>query len=322
MGNSTRPLGGFAESGTIATIGGLVGTFVIVAVECQRHWPEPVSLIYLAISGALLLLWCAYLATWPMALRHARTAISGAIVALVVASLVLRLSASRDVADELARTLLFWAPLVAAWWGYVYADHPEKLAGLVGSFLVIVVLQIADTIQDIPAHLILSILVAGIVRITALANRAGEATIKLRDSLTGLASAECFEAELAHASAIADRYQIPLTLLGFRIRPPGEDNGYSEELRRYADAIANCLRNADTACRWDEATLLILLPNTSAKQASAVFMKIDKALHQIAVVTAKPSSLLLGQACVEHHAGEDPMSTLTALEPRLAEITR
>lgn len=321
MGNSTRPLGGIAESGATATIGGLAGTFVIVAVECQRHWPEPVSLIYLAISGGLLLLWCAYLATWPMALRHARTAISGAIVALVVASLVLRLSASREVADELAGTLLFWAPLVAAWWGYVYADQPERLAGLVGSFLVIIILQIADTIQDIPAHLILSILVAGIVRITALANRAGEATVKLRDSLTGLASAECFEAELAHASAIADRYQISLALIGLRIRPLDEDKGYSEELRRYADAIANCLRNADTACRWDETTVVILLPNTTEKQATVVFAKIDKALQQIAVVTAKPS-LLLGQACVEHQAGEDPMSTLSTLETRLAEITR
>lgn len=318
MGKYAESLNGIAESGAVATVGGLLGSFVILAVECQRHWPGTSSLIYFATSGVLLLVWCAYLATWPMAVHHARSVISGAIIALLVASLLFRMSTNPGVADELVMTLIFWTPLVAGWWAWDYAHQPVRLVGLLSLFFAATVWQTAKTIPAVPEHLLLSILIAALVRYAHLSNRPSESTITLRDSLTGLASAECFEAELAHASAISDRYQMPLALIGYKVSPQGLDAGYEADLRRHADAIVNCLRQADTACRWDETTLAVLLPNTDEKQASTVLAKIDDAVRQIATARSRPS-LLASRASVVHQAGEDPMSTLATLEAKLAE---
>lgn len=303
-----------------AMMGGLLGAFVIVSVECQRHWPAGASLLYLAIGALLLVVWLCYLAGWPQATEYADQTLDGSILALLASSVFFRFAERRGIAEELAATLLFWAPLIAAWWGWRYQSQVTRLAALLAILFGLLIWQTAGPGTRIHEHLILALLVTLVVRQPRPGQPAAtESSMNLRDPLTGLASAECFEAELAHVSAISDRYQLPLTLIGCRITAAGSalTSQREQSLRDYAEAISDRLRNSDTACRWDETTIMILLPNTAEKQSAIVAGNIERALHKLVPDAGRPSATI---ACVEHQAGEDPMSTLGALEIKLAAL--
>lgn len=117
------------------SMGALLGIFVIACAECQRLWPTGTSLIYLAICIPLLLIWITHLAGWRLAEDNAALAVDMSIYVLLVASLGIRFQSNSPVTSELASTLLFWAPLVSAWWAWRYRHLPLRLWILLGGFL-------------------------------------------------------------------------------------------------------------------------------------------------------------------------------------------
>jgi len=301
-----------------AAMGELPFAFVIIFVECQKHWLETLGLIYLAISCLLLLLWIGHLAAWPGASRLSVPTINGVVATLVAATLVFRFNQHPAVAAELAATLLFWAPLLAAWWSWTTPGKPRRLAACLLIFFTIIAWQTPGS-QGIPEHMLLSVAVAAIVYHVRRRNRPihAKSAESLLDPLTGLATPECFEAELAHVSVIADRYRLPMTLIGWKIGMQLTKAQSEESLPTYADAIIERMRNSDTACRWDENTLMILLPNTSEEKATIVAQSIEDKFHRPGSPIANlPTRMML----VEHQIGEDPMSTLSTLESKLAAI--
>jgi GGDEF domain-containing protein len=306
------------SSGAMA---GLLGMFVIAFVEFQRLWPTGTSLIYLAVSLPLLLIWIAHQAGWKVIERTAGLAVDIAIYVLVVASLGIRFGSSQPT-SELASTLLFWAPLVAAWWAWRYQNLPLRLWLLLGGFFVVLTWQLASDHERLDEHLILSLLIALLVRY---AHRSAppdpETSMNLRDALTGLPSPEYFEAELAHVSAISDRYQVPLSLIGCRIAPISTSSEplTDDQLCLCAEAITNRLRTSDTPCQWDRSTFMALLPNTPEAMASKVAHGIRQAIEHFDFGKTLGVTVII--ATVQQESGEDPMSTVSALENKLANTT-
>ncbi|UCV18060.1 sensor domain-containing diguanylate cyclase [Ferribacterium limneticum] len=298
------------------SMGGLLGLFVIACVEFQRLWPTGTSLIYLLVSLPLLLIWIAHQAGWTVAERNAGLAVDIAIYVLVIASLGIRFGAGQP-ASELASTLLFWAPLVAAWWAWRYQQLPLRLWLLLGGFFVVLTWPLASDHERLDEHLILSLLIALIVRYAHRSTPPNpDSTMNLRDALTGLPSPECFEAELAHVSAISDRYRLPLSLIACRIGRLETGHLSDDQLCQCAEAVTNRLRTSDTATQWDPSTFMILLPNTPEISANNVANEIRKALEHFNF--GQNFRLTVSIATVEHESGEDPMSTVSALENKLA----
>lgn len=298
------------------SMGALLGTFVIACVEFERLWPSGTSLIYLAISIPLLLIWIAHLMGWALADRNAGLAVDVSIYMLLVASLGIRFGPSQS-DSELASTLLFWAPLVAAWWAWRYQNLPRRLWLLLAGLFVVLTWQLASNHARLDEHLILTLLVALLVRYAARqAAPNSNGTMNLRDPLSGLPSPECFEAELAHVSSIFDRHQLPLSLIACRIMPLGTERLPDEQLCQYAETLVDRLRTSDTPCQWDAHTFLVLLPNTRKDMASKLAEGIREAFAQLDVGQKMPITLTI--ATVQHQAGEDPMSTVSTLENQLA----
>jgi hypothetical protein len=300
------------------SLGGLLGIFFIACVEFQRLWPTGTSLIYLVISTPLLLIWIAHQAGWKFAERHAGLAVDISIYVLVVASLGIRFGSSQP-NSVLASTLLFWAPLASAWWAWRYQNLPLRLWLMLGGLFVVLTWQLADSHERLLEHLILSLLVALLVRYAYRPQNSGS-TINLRDALTGLSSPESFEAELAHLSAISDRYQFPFSLIGCRVTLLEVDTRQAEQLCLYAEAIVERLRTADTPCRWDGNTFMIVLPNTSEAMATTVANGIRVALEHFDFGRNIP--LPMSIVTVQHEPGEDPMNTVSTLESKLANATK
>ncbi|MBP5986498.1 MAG: diguanylate cyclase [Azonexus sp.] len=308
------------SAGTVNTSGSmaaLLGLFVIAGAECQRLWPSGTSLIYLAICLPLLLIWIAHLAGWRLAESNAGLAVDLAIYVLIVASLGIRFGSSPQKGSELASTLLFWSPLVAAWWAWRYRDFPRKLGILLGGFFVVLTWQLAGAHEQFHQHLILSVLVALVVRYASRQAATSGLAMTLRDPLTGLPSPECFEAELAHVSAISDRYRFPLTLIGCRLAPALTGPQLDRLLCQYAEAIADRLRTSDTACHWSATTFFLLLPNTAEKEAWIVANGILESTGNFDF--GQKNRPTVAFRVISHQAGEDPMSTLSALENQLAD---
>lgn len=304
---------------TKGTLGALLGFFIIAGAECQRLWPTGTSLIYLLICIPLLAIWIAHLSGWTAARKIAGTAIDVSIYILLVASLGAQFGFSPKPSGTLASTLLFWAPLVAAWWTWRYRAFSLKLSLMLGVFFVVLTWQFANDHQRFHEHLILSLCLVFLIRHLASppSPLAAEQNRNL-DTSTGLPSPECFEAELAHVSAISDRYRFPMSLIGCRLSPPQGDP-YADLFRRYAETIGDRLRTSDTACRWDDNTFMVLLPNTSDRQAEAVARGLREACASINIGSHTP---LTANICIIQRAeGDDPMSTLSALERKLALAT-
>lgn len=301
------------------SMGALLGLFVIACVEFQRLWPTGTSIIYLLVSLPLLLMWIAHQTGWTVADRHAGLAVDIALYILVVASLGIRFGTGQP-GSELASTLLYWAPLVAAWWAWRYQNLPRRLWLLLGGFFVAITWQLASNHGRLDEHLILSLFVALVVRYASRsAPPTTEHCLKLHDTLTGLPSPEVFESELAHASAIADRYRFPLSLIGCRIAQFESDQFTDEHLSQCAETISDRLRTSDTACHWDRGTFLILLPNTPETSAGQVAQEIRKAFAHFNF--GQKFRFTVTIATVLHEPGEDPMSTVNTLENKLTTTT-
>lgn len=300
---------------TGGTLGALLGFFIIAGAEGQRLWPTGTSLIYLAICVPLLAIWTAHLTGWKAARNMAGMAIDLSIYTLLVASLGAQFGFSPKPSGTLASTLLFWSPLIAAWWAWRYRAFSIKLSLMLGVFFVVLTWQFANQHQRFHEHLILALCLVFLIRKIA---RPVPNTNRSFDAQTGLPSPECFEAELAHVAAISDRYQFPMSLIGCRL-PADSGDRITEQAGRYAVAISDRLRTSDTACRWDDTTFMVLLPNTTETQAEAVARGIMAATGVLNIGEGRP--LVPTISIIQHAGGVDPMSTLTALERKLSTVT-
>ena len=303
---------------TKGALGALLGFFIIAGAECQRLWPTGTSLIYLLVCIPLLAIWIAHLSGWKAARKVAGTAIDVSIYILLVASLGAQFGFSPKPSGTLASTLLFWAPLVAAWWSWRYRAFSLKLSLMLGVFFVVLTWQFASDHQRFHEHLILALGLVFLIRNATPLSPAAPDPNRNLDPLTGLPSPESFEAELAHVSAISDRYQFPMSLIGCRL-PPSAGDDDTDLLRRYAETIGDRLRTSDTSCRWDDATFMVLLPNTTAAQAEVVARGIKEA--SAAFNAGKSQAWGANIGIIQHTRGDDPMSTLTALERQLSIAT-
>lgn len=299
---------------TRGAIAALLGFFIIAGAECQRLWPTGTSLIYLIVCLPLLAIWVTHLAGWEPARRLAGMAIDGSIYILLVASLGAQFGLSPNPSGTLAATLLFWAPLIAAWWAWRYRAFSLKLAIIQGLLLVLLTWPFANDHQRLDKHAILTLSLVLLVRFLIKPSSLSAATPQNLDPTTGFPSAEYFEAELAQVAAISDRYNFPMSLIGCRLSP--ESGGREMLLQRYAEDVGNRLRTSDTACRWDTNTFIVLLPNTTETQAKVVAAGLleagklaDPEQHQ---------KLIANIGIIQRIRGEDPMSTLTTLEHALS----
>lgn len=300
---------------TGGALGALLGFFVIAGAECQRLWPTGTSLIYLFICLPLLAIWIAHLRGWKAAHQAAGTAIDVSIYVLIVANLGAQVGMAVNPSGTLAATLLFWSPLIAAWWTWRYRSFPIALPITQTALLIASTWPFANDYQRLDKHAILALGLILLVHYLARIPPSREGIGQNPDPSTGFPSPEYFEAELAQVSAISDRYNFPMSLIGLRLSFPVEPR-HADLLRRYAESISDRLRTADTACRWDTNTFIVILPNTTESQAEAVAHGLMIAGR--AYASEARCETLAYIRITQRIRGEDPMSTLTTLENALS----
>lgn len=311
-----QPTQALSPPETKGSIGALLGFFVIAGAECQRLWPTGTSLIYLIICIPLLAIWIAHLAGWKAAPKVAGIAIDLSIYTLLVASLGARFGFNSKPSGTLASTLLFWAPIVSAWWAWRYRAFSLKLTLMLGLFFIVLTWQFANDHQRFHEHLILSLCLVLLIHSVSRSGVTGDqATNRNLDADSGLPSPECFEAELAHVAAISDRYQFPMSLIGCRLAPE-DGNRYKSLFVNFAAAIGDRMRTSDTVCLWDDETLMVLLPNTTEAQAEGLGRGLLEAGK--AFMTEEGNPIVTSFCIIERSMGDDPMSALTALERKLS----
>jgi GGDEF domain-containing protein len=105
-------------------------------------------------------------------------------------------------------------------------------------------------------------------------------------------------------------------LIACRVTLLETESQQDQQLRQYAETIVNRLRTSDTPCQWDRSTFMILLPNTQDDMATKVADSIRNAFDHLDFGQKTP--LIVTTATVQHQSGEDPMSTVSALENKLA----
>ena len=288
--------------------------FVLGIVEAQRYWGQPAMWPYLASGGLALIHWIALLARLPWAVTHARQAVDVAIFILIASTVVFHFLGGGDVSATLSRSLLFWAPLISLWWG-ISIPPPAKTGFFYLTLLYVLPRFAIAQPPDIVffEHILLGLIT--LVTSRQLASALEKNKKNTHDPLTGMISAERFEAELAMVSAIADRYRFPYSMLGCapdKTSAPQHAIG-DEQLRSIANRLLQLVRHSDTVCRWEGSVFFVILPNTSMQDAEKAARKILNGMAGIEPVF--PLTCSVGVAT--HQFGEDPMFTLGAAEQAL-----
>ncbi len=125
----------------------------------------------------------------------------------------------------------------------------------------------------------------------------------LEDPLTGLPNQRGFRQLLDHQVTRSRRYDNPLSLMAVRLRvenrhaeivPPLSDGA----LLAAAQSLRDRMRWADCIGRWDDATFLIALPETSLRDVDALIGKIEQGLvaSQELINQRFPVEVDIGQA--------------------------
>jgi diguanylate cyclase (GGDEF)-like protein len=301
---------------------------VILSAELLRHWGSHANLFYLPCAILAGTVWLGALSGREAPRQHAGNAINFVIFALLLASLFLSHARNDPAGREISATLLYWAPAIVAWWIATY--YPQPVRG--GMFCS--VLYAGLFFAESPEHHFLDYVILGLVtallvrfvihsciahfRLHAIPRSECDAT--MHDPITGAASRSSFEAELAHMTAVADRYRVPFSLIAISIddydqyaERNGEDAG-NDFLRELSWLISDRIRKADTVCRWDDEKFLILLPHTPAEGALKVVESI-RCHGPFSAHAGAPDTCSFG--VWEHKFGEDSMSTLEEAEHAL-----
>lgn len=302
--------------------------FVLAAVELQRHWHGSVRWLYLSVAVWVAGVWIGALAKREWALRHALAALDAAVFALLLGSGFITLVVGGPEGPELSSTLLFWSPLLCAWWGFVHAGRSVRLLGSAAALYLGLFAFRAASGPPFYEHAILGALMVALARRAGGFGQAqdgaaaGLPDTALRDAATGVASPTYFEAELAHTAAVANRYhQLPFLLIVFdmdRYAFHAGEFGRSAMvgvMKRFSWAIADRVRVADTVCRWEEGKIVVLLPNTGLAEGRRVADDIVRACRDIRLPDGRSLQFRMGIA--EHRYGDDPMTTFGAASESL-----
>lgn len=305
------------ERDLTALQGSLIAAFFVSCIETQRHWPTATGIAFLLATIFLLGLWFAYLTGFKQVMRHAAPLLDMTIISLLAFNWILSLHNDKSAATEMAGVLLFWSPLIVAWWTGRHRSHPYRLWPILPGLFLMPALLLWDSIP-VHAHALLSLLIILAIKYPSSVPVAVQAASEspLRDEITDLASPEYFEAELAHLCAIADRYQMPVSLICCHLVDWFNEAPFADEdIRAFSDMLSERIRLSDTACHWEHGTFLVLLPNTTHDNAHLAQEKIKFALQGILAPSGRAIDPVMSE--IQHTAGDDPMSTLSLLEKKM-----
>lgn len=253
----------------------------------------------------------------------AASALDAVIALLAISPALLSLSDStRAISAPLATWLIFGSPLVTVRWALNPRYGTSRVVALSMAFVLACVTFSPTGEMSVAAYLILNGLIITLIRRCSPrpAGISQETSKDAERDVTGLIMPAAFEAEVAHFAAIADRYQLPFSIIACALHvPPGADHPKAEDtesLKNFAWALSDQLRLADTLCRWEAWKFVILLPYTTKARATEVVHKLES------VGNASLQASHPGLRCVcgvhEHHAGDDPMLTFSGAEEALA----
>lgn len=309
--------GSRTECGQPCQVHALPFAFVLAAVELQRHWHTPARWVLLLAAALLGSAWVGAIFGLCRFLGRRPPIIDGVVVFLLGGACVHTFVLGDVGGTLLTSRLAFWAPLVCVWWAAGPSAPPWRpAAGIAVLLTTLPLLQLATGQPYLEGFILNGLLV---VAVRAALRHTGDGG-QPRDLLTGVASPASFEAELAHAAAIADRYSLPLSLLvctiesdaGVEAPPPPDE----ETIRAFAWALADGVRRSDTVCRWEPGKFAILLPNTGRQEAVIVAGKIELAGNALLARVGGRYRCRCGVA--QHRFGDDPMLTFAQADDALA----
>jgi diguanylate cyclase (GGDEF)-like protein len=300
-------------------------TLVLLSVELQRHWGDSSRALHLATVLFVAATWISVLSGRVWANRHAGLLINVAVLGQLAGGLILIMN-SQPVGTQVLGELLFWAPAMCAWWAMYYYGR-LRVTIILAALLYASILAVAPVENGHYLHeyLIEGGLVIGLVTFfgrTLGRTSSSNLDVTLHDPLTGVASRPYFEAEIAHTAAMADRYQQPFSLIAAVIDDFQSQRGRlgraeaDKLLRDFAWSLVDRVRQSDTVCHWEDDKFVVLLTNTNCAGAIKVAESMRDAF---AKSTSGGHKLTASFGVGEHHAGEDPLSSLEIAERALAE---
>ncbi|WP_374513958.1 diguanylate cyclase domain-containing protein [Niveibacterium sp.] len=224
-------------------------------------------------------------------------------------------------AMHLAGHAAHWSPAFAVLW---FSIPGRSLGGSTLRSIAFTGVLVSLAGEGLEAALQTSLLTL-IVAVVAVANlwhsnrppRAGERRggDTMHDAVTGLASLQAFESELAQLAAISDRYAVPVTMLFVRVMVAGSPLK-EEVLTNFGEQLYRRIRMADTACHARGGDFYVLLPNTTVAGARQIADDIGACLASAQVASGPVHTV---EVLVEQHCtGEDPMCMIERAERRLA----
>ncbi|MEW5770204.1 MAG: diguanylate cyclase [Pseudomonadota bacterium] len=296
--------------------------FALIALELSRHSGGYAAWPLLACIVLVLAVWLARLGGMGWAMRFGDDMADAVLLLLLLGCVLPGLD------DATARTvtarLLFWSPLICAWWAYRHRRQPARLVGSVALLFAGLLVAHAAHPGELGVHLLLAGLGGGLVWQVAGRTPPGDepthqsARKGQLDAMTSLPSPERFEDELALTVAVADRYRIPFSLLKCEIQGLAEhaaeagDKAALATIQNFAWTIADELRIADTLCRWENGKFFILLPNTDILGSRKLISRIRRVVRENPLPGNGPSEIRVG--IHQHRFGDDPMTTFSLAE--------
>lgn len=320
-------------TGNRVVLAPLVGAALLLLFEASRAPACAAQWVFLSVAGLL------FFGAVSLALTNARVTVArrlfdGGIALIVLSGGGFFLSGSVAAMSATQAFLAFWAPVLVAWWSVIYRDQVGRvviyLILLYGSLM----FAYADTVDRVfPEFVALGVVEAVAVHF-GLAHRElmaawGEATgsggSAMVDPVSGFSTPAAFELELAMITAMANRASLPFCLLGCEI------DGFDRYVERFgaalgrdllqatAWAISDCIRESDTAGRWDDNRFLVILAATRLDEATPVLEKLRAAVQSVVAIDRGPVDLRFSVA--EHAFGDGPMVLVERVERQLATVS-
>jgi diguanylate cyclase (GGDEF)-like protein len=137
-------------------------------------------------------------------------------------------------------------------------------------------------------------------------------TLTLTDELTGLANERALSQQLSIQVSRSRRYQNPLTLAFLSMEIADEnyphilDQQYDKTIVAFSNFLRDRLRWADFIARCSAGRFVIVLPETSGKEARKLFEKIASETDSIELPDDRKNSVKMHFGLAEWEKGYDP----------------